>query len=115
METRRPISIGAQQAETLGQDDDDDLSESESEEEIQLEEEIRQLEQKVQQMAEKIVDYRTTLPGQLKTTLDSIIAAQRPLFDNPESQPGCSNHPPTYGTFLGFFSDSQCLISRKII
>ncbi|XP_004240103.2 uncharacterized protein [Solanum lycopersicum] len=99
METRGPISTGAQQPETLGQDDDDlseSESESESEEGIQeLEEEIRELEQQVQQMAEKIVDFRSTLPGQLKTTLDSILTAQRPLFDTPESQPGCSNQPPT--------------------
>lgn len=115
METRGPISTGAQQPETLGQDDDD-LSESESEEGIQeLEEEIRELEQQVQQMAEKIVDFRSTLPGQLKTTLDSILTAQRPLFDTPESQPGCSNQPPTSGTFLGFFSDSKLLITRKIV
>lgn len=104
METRNPISIGAQQAETLGQGDDGDLSETE--EGIQeLEEEIRQLEQQVNQMAEKIVNYRNTLPAQLKTTLDSILAAQRPVFDTLESQPGSSN---SSGTFLGFFSASHC-------
>ncbi|KAK6789876.1 hypothetical protein RDI58_013676 [Solanum bulbocastanum] len=103
METRRPNSIGAQQPETLGQDDDDL---SESEEGIQeLEEEIRELQQQVQQMAEKIVDFRTTLPGQLKTTLDSILTAQRPLFDSPESQPGCSNQPPTSA-----FSQSEVVL-----
>ncbi|MCD7460906.1 hypothetical protein HAX54_044713 [Datura stramonium] len=99
METRRAISSRAQQqsqAETLGQDDDL----SESEEERGPEEEIRELEEEVHQMAEKIVDYRTTLPGQLKTTLDSILAAQRPVLDTsfdegPESQPGCSSDPPT--------------------
>lgn len=94
MERKRPISSRAHEqseAETLGR--------KEEEEEIgQLEEEIQELEEQVHEMADKIVDYRTTIPGQLKTTLHSILATQRPIFDTqgPESQPGCSNNPPTY-------------------
>ncbi|CAN4096640.1 unnamed protein product [Withania somnifera] len=88
MERRRPISQQQSAAETLGR----------KEEEIgQLEEEIQELEQQVHEMADKIVDYRATIPAKLKTTLYSILAAQRPLLDTqePQSQPGCSNHSPT--------------------
>ncbi|KAF3627420.1 putative protein, chloroplastic-like [Capsicum annuum] len=102
MESSRAIS-GKEQSQTLGHKDDDVLSESEDERGAedgvpQLEEEIQKLEQQVNQMADKILDYRYTIPGQLKTTLDSILAAQRPVYDTrqgPESQPGCSNYPST--------------------
>ncbi|KAJ8540045.1 hypothetical protein K7X08_026434 [Anisodus acutangulus] len=86
METRRPISQQSQ-AETLGQNDDV----------LELEEEIREVEEQVNQIADKVADCRTSLPGQLNTTFGSILAAQRPVLntEGPESQPGCSNDPPT--------------------
>ncbi|CAN4097430.1 unnamed protein product [Withania somnifera] len=92
MERRRAISSRAHeqsQTKTLDCKEEDEI--------VQLEEEIQQLEEQVHEMAEKIVDYRTTIPAQLKTILHSILATERPLFDTqgPQSQPGCSNHPST--------------------
>ncbi|KAH0970612.1 hypothetical protein GBA52_022768 [Prunus armeniaca] len=43
-------------------------------------------------MAEKILEYRATLPDQLKNTFASILAAQKPLFLN-GSDPGTSGAP----------------------
>ncbi|KAI4355060.1 hypothetical protein L6164_003873 [Bauhinia variegata] len=42
-------------------------------------EELEALESDVKQMAQKILKDRETLPDQLKTTLASVLAAQRPL------------------------------------
>ncbi|KAM7508662.1 hypothetical protein LguiA_019115 [Lonicera macranthoides] len=58
--------------------------------------EVKNLEAEVNQMAEKILQYRSTLPDQLKTTLASILAAQRPVvltrFDD-GSEPCPSSDP----------------------
>ncbi|XP_060213302.1 uncharacterized protein LOC132640640 [Lycium barbarum] len=64
---------------------------------MEVEEEVRELEEQVNQIADKVADYRTALPGQLQSIFSSVIAAQRPVFNTqgPESQPGCSNYPPT--------------------
>ncbi|CAL8122900.1 unnamed protein product [Prunus armeniaca] len=43
-------------------------------------------------MAEKILEYRATLPDQLKNTFASILAAQKPVFLN-GSDPGTSRAP----------------------
>ncbi|EOX95979.1 Uncharacterized protein TCM_005343 [Theobroma cacao] len=42
------------------------------------EEDLEELESDVKKMAEKILEYRATIPDQLKTTLDSILSSQRP-------------------------------------
>ncbi|XVF73200.1 hypothetical protein PTKIN_Ptkin12aG0182200 [Pterospermum kingtungense] len=42
------------------------------------EEDLEELESEVKKMAEKILEYRTTIPDQLRTTLDSILSTQRP-------------------------------------
>ncbi|XP_019159333.1 PREDICTED: uncharacterized protein LOC109156016 [Ipomoea nil] len=52
---------------------------SQDEEEME-EEELGNLEEEVTQMAEKVAEYRATLPDQLKTTLASLLAAQRPAL-----------------------------------
>ncbi|KAI5647242.1 hypothetical protein M9H77_33247 [Catharanthus roseus] len=62
------------------------------------EEEVEKLEAEVNEMAQKILNYRTTLPDQLKSTLASILVSQRPVIGTnldsvPESQPGTSNVP----------------------
>lgn len=63
--------------------------------------EVKNLEAEVNQMAEKILQYRSTLPDQLKTTLASILAAQRPVvltrFDD-GSEP-CPSSDPNPGKF----------------
>ena len=41
--------------------------------------ELEKLEADVKQMAQYIMERRSTLPGQLKSTLASVLAAQRPL------------------------------------
>lgn len=104
------------QAESLVQNDDElEVDEAER----QLEEEVRELEEGINQTAERILELRTTLPHQLKTTLASLLVAQRPVsYARSESQPGCSSDPLTSGMFLGFsfsnplayfiFLDSQC-------
>ncbi|PIN22847.1 hypothetical protein CDL12_04443 [Handroanthus impetiginosus] len=48
--------------------------------EFAAEEGVLKLEEEVQQMAEKILEYRTTLPGQLSSTLSSLLACQRPVL-----------------------------------
>ncbi|XP_027108273.2 uncharacterized protein [Coffea arabica] len=72
--------------------------EGEGEGEGEQEDELEKLEAEVNEMAQKILNYRTTLPGQLKSALSSILAAQRPVlpthFDSgPESQPGPAHDP----------------------
>jgi hypothetical protein len=61
----------------------------EEEEEV---EKLEKLETEVKQMAKKILEYRTTLPDQLKTTVASLLSSQRPVlphFDS-GSDPGPS-------------------------
>lgn len=55
-------------------------------------EELEKLEMEVKEMAQKILQYRASLPDQLKDTLASVLAAHRPVF--PEgSEPGTSGYP----------------------
>ncbi|GFP93302.1 hypothetical protein PHJA_001474600 [Phtheirospermum japonicum] len=55
-------------------DDAPDLHEAEKEEEL------LKLEEEVEQIAQKVIDYRTTLPEQLRSTLSSYLASQRPVL-----------------------------------
>ncbi|KAL5792439.1 hypothetical protein ACOSP7_001033 [Xanthoceras sorbifolium] len=54
--------------------------------------ELEKLESDVKQMAQKILEYRTTLPDQLKNTFALILSAQRPALPGIEfvSEPGLS-------------------------
>lgn len=66
--------------------------ESRFEEEEEEVEKLEKLETEVKQMAKKILEYRTTLPDQLKTTVASLLSSQRPVlrhFDS-GSDPGPS-------------------------
>lgn len=45
-------------------------------------EEVEKLEMEVREMAQKIIQYRETLPDQLKSTLASVLEAQRPVFSD---------------------------------
>ncbi|KAF3441344.1 hypothetical protein FNV43_RR15258 [Rhamnella rubrinervis] len=79
-------------------------------------EELEKLEMEVKEMAQKILQYRATLPDQLKDTLASVLAAHRPVF--PEgSEPGTSGDPKPgqvpydNGTFL---EDGDHATSEKI-
>ena len=56
--------------------------EAEDEEEA---EELEQLETQVKQMAKKILEYRATLPDQLKTTLALLLSSQRPILPDCDS------------------------------
>ncbi|KAM3378691.1 hypothetical protein P3S68_011104 [Capsicum galapagoense] len=61
-------------------------------------EEVGELEEQVNEMAEKIADYRRTISVQLKTTVSSILIAQRPVLvtrfnEGSESQSGSSGDP----------------------
>lgn len=60
--------------------------------------EDEELERQVQEMAKKILEYRATLPDQLKNTFASILAAHRPAFSD-TSGPGTSGAS-SLGTFL---------------
>ena len=77
-------------------------AESEPEFEVDLEE----LESDVKKMAEKILEYRATIPDQLKTTLDSILSTQRPNFpridDGSEPEPSAEHNASMSLNFLGF-------------
>ncbi|KAK4415932.1 hypothetical protein Salat_2700600 [Sesamum alatum] len=57
-----------------GNDDAADLQEAAEEEEV------LKLEEEVEQMAQKVLEYRTTLPDQLTSTLSSLLASQRPVL-----------------------------------
>ncbi|KAJ7007654.1 hypothetical protein NC653_006631 [Populus alba x Populus x berolinensis] len=48
-------------------------------------EELEQLETQVKQMAKKILEYRATLPDQLKTTLALLLSSQRPILPDCDS------------------------------
>jgi hypothetical protein len=66
--------------------------ESRFEEEEEEVEKLEKLETEVKQMAKKILECRTTLPDQLKTTVASLLSSQRPVlrhFDS-GSDPGPS-------------------------
>lgn len=84
-----------------------ELEEEEDEEEGGEEEEVQKLEEEVKEMAQKILDYRTTLPDQLKSTLVSVLAAQRPVihthFDSGSESISGTSSDPHPGIFLGFF------------
>lgn len=56
------------------------------------EEELENLESDVKKMAQKILEYRATLPDQLKHTFATILSAQRPIFPGfvSVSEPGPS-------------------------
>ncbi|XP_049386066.1 uncharacterized protein LOC125850245 [Solanum stenotomum] len=53
--------------------------------------ELEEIEEEVNQMAERIAEYRGAISVQLKTTVSSILTAQRP--DGSESQSGYSSDP----------------------
>lgn len=73
------------------------MGHDENELEEREEEDVEKLEEDVNEMAQKILDYRTTLPDQLKSALASSLVAQRPAFptrlsDGSEPGPsGCTN------------------------
>uniref|UniRef100_A0A2N9I176 Uncharacterized protein n=1 Tax=Fagus sylvatica TaxID=28930 RepID=A0A2N9I176_FAGSY len=51
------------------------------------EDEVEKLESDVKQMAQKLLEYRTTLPDQLRSILTSVLTAQRPVFPDPSEPP----------------------------
>ncbi|CAI9764846.1 unnamed protein product [Fraxinus pennsylvanica] len=53
---------------------------SKLEEEDYEEEEVLKLEEEVEQIAQKVLEYRTTLPDQLNSTLASLLSSQRPII-----------------------------------
>ncbi|KAJ9188341.1 hypothetical protein P3X46_003706 [Hevea brasiliensis] len=71
-----------------------EVEEEEEEEEVEVEE-LEKLESEAKEMAKRILEYRATLPDQLKATLASILSAQRPVLPEMDS-----------GSDLGPFS--QC-------
>lgn len=48
--------------------------------EAEEEEELLKLEEEVENMAQKILEFRTTLPGQLNSTVSSVLVSQRPVL-----------------------------------
>lgn len=69
-------------------------------------EEVGELEEQVNEMAEKIADYRRTISVQLKTTVSSILIAQRPVlvtrFNEGSESQSVSSGDPSSGAFLIF-------------
>lgn len=69
-------------ATSRGPEEPESVSDEEKEE-VELEE-LEKLESEAKEMAKRILEYRTTLPDQLKATLASILSAQRlvlPVMD----------------------------------
>ncbi|XP_022757333.1 uncharacterized protein LOC111304730 [Durio zibethinus] len=62
------------------------------ESEPESEEDLEELESDVKKLAEKILEYRSSIPDQLKTTLDSILSTHRPNIPGIDdgSEPGPS-------------------------
>ncbi|XP_073158494.1 uncharacterized protein [Henckelia pumila] len=52
--------------------------------ESEEEDEVSKLKKEVERMAEKVLDYRTSLPNQLTSTLASLLSSQRPIVPDPE-------------------------------
>ncbi|KAE8697580.1 F-box/kelch-repeat protein SKIP4-like [Hibiscus syriacus] len=73
-----------------------------AEPELDSEEDLEELESDVKKMAEKILEYRSTIPDQLKATLASVLSSQRPSFSDIVSEPGSSGelHPDSEETEL---------------
>ncbi|XP_038999822.1 uncharacterized protein LOC120125454 [Hibiscus syriacus] len=74
-----------------------------AEPELDSEEDLEELESDVNKMAEKILEYRSTIPDQLKATLASVLSSQRPNFPYVRSEPGSSGelNPDSEETKLG--------------
>ncbi|XVF33340.1 hypothetical protein REPUB_Repub17cG0160100 [Reevesia pubescens] len=68
------------------------INNQQAESEPESEEDLEELESDVKKMAEKVLEYRSTIPDQLKTTLDSILSSQRPDLHGIDdgSEPGPS-------------------------
>ena len=79
----------------------EDLGTHEATQSSQFDQELETLESDVNQMAQQILEYRASLPDQLKTTLASVLAAQRPII--PEISDSLSSEAPNSGASLGFF------------
>ncbi|TXG62841.1 hypothetical protein EZV62_009835 [Acer yangbiense] len=78
------------------------------------EEELEKLESDVKQMAQRILEYRATLPDQLKNTFASILSAQRPALPGiePQSEPGPSrDHNPVI--ISEYYADSGGHVESK--
>ncbi|GKU96862.1 hypothetical protein SLEP1_g10047 [Rubroshorea leprosula] len=70
-----------------------DIRISGSEPQPELEDDLEKLESDLHKMAQKILEYRTTLPDQLKATLVTVLSSQRPILPGTEldSDPGPSD------------------------
>ncbi|CAM9002638.1 unnamed protein product [Rhodiola kirilowii] len=65
--------------------------ENRSEEEETHLDDLEELESEVNAMARKIMEYRSSLPEQLKSRFASLIEAQRPVIKLPDFLPGPSD------------------------
>lgn len=54
------------------------------------EEQVLKLELELEETAQKLLDYRTTLPGKLSSTISSLLQSQRPVLPFPDSDAGVS-------------------------
>lgn len=98
---------------TLGAREDARSSEEEEEEEVE------KLEADVKEMAHKILEYRATLPDQLRTTLASALAAQRPVSPDglglaPSGAPN-TGHVSRFSSFFIFGFDYGWLYARRCL
>ena len=65
------------------------------------------LESELKQMAHKILEYRATLPDQLKSTLLSLLEAQRPILPQPSQHASIPGPFLLSRVFVSFFSPSS--------
>ncbi|XP_065859542.1 uncharacterized protein [Euphorbia lathyris] len=68
-----------------GPEESEPVTGEEDDEEEVGEQELEKLEMEAEEMAKKILEYRATLPDQLKTTLTSILSSQRPSLPDIDS------------------------------
>ncbi|GMH21712.1 hypothetical protein Nepgr_023554 [Nepenthes gracilis] len=86
------------------------------------EDDLRRLEEEVKEMAQKLMHYRSTLSNHLKSTLTSILAAQRqelPLFDDgsepePSKDPNSGSHGDSGEEGMSMADDKDHEIANKI-
>ncbi|KAG6388313.1 hypothetical protein SASPL_153515 [Salvia splendens] len=52
------------------------------------EEQVLKLELELEETAQKLLDYRTTLPGKLSSTISSLLQSQRPVLPVPDADAG---------------------------
>ncbi|XP_042037181.1 uncharacterized protein LOC121783234 [Salvia splendens] len=71
------------------------------------EEQVLKLELELEETAQKLLDYRTTLPGKLSSTISSLLQSQRPVLPVPDADAGVNQGLMRESTGLPVVADSD--------